>query len=55
MEEIFHLKANGIIFPRVISSLNREFESSGHKIFITVEREPNTDFLSAYNQEDRHK
>ena len=54
-KEIFHLKANGIIFPRVISSLNREFESSGHKIFITVEREPNTDFLSAYNQEDRYK
>ena len=51
--EIFHLKANGIVFPRSISSLSRELEYSGHKIFITVEREANTDFLSAYNEEGK--
>ena len=54
-KEIFHLKINGIIFPRSIRSLSHEFESSGHKIFLTVERESNTDFLSAYNQECREK
>lgn len=52
-EEIFHLKVSGIIFPRAVSLLNHEFELSGHKTFINVERETNTDFLSAYTQEDR--
>ena len=44
----YQLKIVGIIFPESIWVLYRELKESGHKLSTIVEREVNTDFLSAY-------
>lgn len=42
------LKITGIIFPDSISTLLRQLKEYGHNLTTIVEREPNTDYLSAY-------
>ncbi len=50
-EEFYHFKVNGIVFPNSINSIVDELHTHGHKLSMTVERESNTDFLSAYLHE----
>lgn len=45
---IYQLKVGGIAFPNSIFALIKELKASGHTISVSVERETNTDFLSAY-------
>lgn len=50
-EEFYHFKVSGIIFPNSIHSIVHDLHFHKHKVSMTVEREKNSDFLSAYIHE----